>query len=515
MYIKRQKEKRMKIMERFDVFELKLLGKKEGNPFTQEWIKGVFVSKSEKKEVRGFYNGDGEYIVRFMPSFAEEYQYEITTSFSEEKEVGYFLVQENSKKNHGPVKVVGQYHFAYADETPYYPFGTTCYAWIHQPEKEQQRTLESLKQSPFNKIRFCIFPKHYDYNLYEPITYPFVGTPCSILNLNRDNFESYLPTNTENQWDFTRFNPKHFEIIEERIKDLLKLGIEADLILFHPYDRWGFSCMTKEQDTFYLNYVIARFSAYRNVWWSLANEFDLCPAKKLEDWEQIAKVICDNDPYDRLRSIHNCKVIYDHTKEWITHCSIQRTEIHVSVINTKTWREEYKKPVVLDEVGYEGNINHFWGNLPANELVRLFWLTTVRGGYCGHGETYVNEKDKLWWSHGICLRGESPARIEFLRKIVEEAPVGGLEPANLKRWSDNVATSSNPKYKENYFLCYTGISCPAFLEFFLEENQIYQVEVIDTWDMTIKKIGDFSGKFCIDLPSKSYMAVRIQNKDLL
>lgn len=500
----------MKTIECFDVFEIKLKGKKEGNPFTDEWIKGEFLCKSERKTVNGFYNGNGEYIVRFMPGFAQEYQYRIFGSFLEQEEKGGFLAVANTGNNHGPVKVANEYHFTYADQTPYYPFGTTCYAWTHQIEKFQESTLESLKQSPFNKIRFCIFPKHYDYNLYEPITYPYEGVACSIENLNRDNFETYLPSNTENQWDFTRFNPKHFEIIEERIKELMESGIEADIILFHPYDRWGFSQMTPPQDYFYLKYVIARFAAYRNVWWSIANEHDLCPSKTIDDWEKIAKVVCEEDPYNRLRSIHNCKIIYDHTKEWITHCSIQRTEIYLSVVNTKDWRESYKKPVVLDEVGYEGNINHFWGNLPAKEMVRLFWMATVRGGYCGHGETYVNKQDKLWWSHGIRLYGESPARIEFLRKIVEEGPQGGLEPSDIPRWNGNAATSSNPDYKGKYFLFYTGISCPSFLEFFMEEDKKYQVELMDTWDMTINYLGIFSGKFQIELPSKSYMAIRIQ-----
>ena len=52
----------------------------------------------------------------------------------------------------------------------------------------------------------------------------------------------------------------------------------------HPYDRWGFSIMNAEEDDLYWNYIVARFSAYRNVWWSLANEYDLMPAKKQADW---------------------------------------------------------------------------------------------------------------------------------------------------------------------------------------------------------------------------------------
>ena len=38
-----------------------------------------------------------------------------------------------SAGNHGPVRVRNKFHFAYADGTPFLSFGTTCYAWTHQP----------------------------------------------------------------------------------------------------------------------------------------------------------------------------------------------------------------------------------------------------------------------------------------------------------------------------------------------------------------------------------------------
>jgi hypothetical protein len=36
--------------------------------------------------------------------------------------------------------------------------------------------------------------------------------------------------------DVTRFDPRFFRNLEERLAQLRDLGIEADLILFHPYD---------------------------------------------------------------------------------------------------------------------------------------------------------------------------------------------------------------------------------------------------------------------------------------
>jgi hypothetical protein len=44
----------------------------------------------------------------------------------------------------------------------------------------------------------------------------------------------------------------------------MNLGIEADMIVMHPYDRWGFSEMDEECDNLYWNYVIARFAGAEN-----------------------------------------------------------------------------------------------------------------------------------------------------------------------------------------------------------------------------------------------------------
>lgn len=499
-----------KAVEQYKIFEFKAEGSQAGNPFKAAEIWGDFKSEREQKKVRGFYNGNGMYIVRFMPFFTGEYTYKIYGSFSDKAYEGTFNVTKAGENNHGMVRVANQFHLSYEDGTPYYQFGTTAYAWTHQPYNMREQTLKTLSESPFNKIRFCIFPKHYDYNLYEPVTYPYEGTPCGIENLNRDNFLEFLPDNPENKWDFYRFNPKHFEILDKCIQDLDELGIEADIILFHPYDRWGFSEMGREADAFYTRYVIARYSAYKNVWWSLANEYDLCTKKTIEDWENIADIIVNEDSYSHLRSIHNCKLIYDFRKPWITHCSLQRNEIYLSAANTAKWREEYQKPVILDEVGYEGNINYFWGNLTAKEMVRLFWAAAVRGGYCGHGETYVSEDNKLWWSHGNVLKGKSAKRIKFLADIIKEVPGHGLCPANLKKWDDNCATAEHIGYKNKYYLFYTDRYRPSFREFYFDDENEYQVEVIDTWKMTIENRGIYKGKFEIDLPSKSYMAIRIQ-----
>lgn len=164
-------------VEKWDVQEITCPGPSGGNPFVEQEIYGEFVSKSEQKRVRGFYDGDGVYKVRFMPRFEEEYRFTLSGSFLNSEPAGHFFVTPPSAGNHGPVHVEKAHHFAYEDGTPHYSFGTTCYAWAFQSDGRIQQTLKTLQGGPFNKLRFCVFPKHYDYNLSEPRSYPYEGEP--------------------------------------------------------------------------------------------------------------------------------------------------------------------------------------------------------------------------------------------------------------------------------------------------------------------------------------------------
>lgn len=501
-------------VERWGIFEIICHGPSVGNPFLEQYVKGHFSGKNETVTAEGFYDGEGIYRIRFMPSFPGTYTFSVEGSFLEEEVHGSFLVTPASENNHGPVRVAGTYHFAYEDGTPYYSIGTTCYVWDLQSDERIARTLESLAAARFNKIRFCIFPKHYDYNLGEPRSYPYEGTPMDSSVLTKENFNLYTGKTEGNNWDFSRFCPVHFRHIEYCIAELQKRGIEADIIVMHPYDRWGFSQMTKEDDDRYWSYVLARFSAYRNVWWSLANEYDLMDHKTLKDWEHYAALICEKDPYNHLRSVHNCHSFYDYRRPWVTHCSIQRQDPYMSAEYVAKWREEYKKPVVLDEICYEGNIQYGWGNISGKELVRRFWEATCRGGYAGHGETVMNPEDVLWWSHGGTLRGESWKRFGFLYDILCDTPGAGLAPYNLT-W-DCVCAVPEQEWRfpvKSYYLIYFGFTCPSFKEYYFDDVTAFEVEVIDTWNMTIEKKGICKGKFRVELPGREYMAVRLKRKD--
>jgi hypothetical protein len=468
-------------VERWGIFDAAFHGPAGSNPFTDVTFSATFTIGHRTVDVDGFYDGDGTYRVRFMPD--EEGQWAFTTSSNVPEldgQNGSFTCVSPTGGNHGPVRVHNRCHFAYADGTPHMSVGTTCYVWNHQGDALEEQTLATLRDAPFNKIRMCVFPKHYTFSVNEPELYPFEGEPLT-------------------DWDFSRFNPEFFRHLELRIGQLMELGIESDLILFHPYDHWGFSTMTRAQDEFYLRYVVARLAAYRNIWWSFANEFDLMREKRMADWDAYFKLVQTRDHAQHLRSIHNCRAFYDHAKPWVTHCSIQSADLG----RVAEWRAAYGKPVVDDECCYEGNVEFNWGNITAQELVHRFWTGVCQGGYVGHGETYLHPEDILWWSKGGVLHGESAPRIAFLRRIMEEGP-HGLDPLGVN-WNNRALAGREP----DYYLQYLGNTQPARRVLDLPEGHSYAVDVIDAWNMTVERVpGVVSGKCVVPLPGRPYVALR-------
>ena len=495
-------------IEKWGVFEAAFPGPSDGNPFVDVALDVDFFQSARKVTMPGFYDGEGVYRVRFMPDSEGEWSYQVrSTASSLEGLSGSFLCGPPGAGNHGPVRVRNRHHFAYADGTPYFPFGTTCYAWTHQPLPMQSQTLDSMRTSGFNKLRMAVFPKHYVFNENEPL---------------HDVYER----GEDGALDFDRPNAVAFRHFETQVAALGAIGVEADVIIFHPYDRWGYCTMSAEQDERYLRYLVARLGAYRNVWWSLANEYDfLIDAKPVARWDRFFHIIEENDPARHLKSIHNGEetMNFDHRKPWVDHVCIQNWNVK----RTSEWRSEWGKPIVNDELEYEGNISLAWGNITAEELTHRFWLTVTRGGYAGHGECYAHPKDLLWWAKGGVLRGESWKRVAFLRSIVEEDVVNGLTPAPHEWPWMRVSMASDGETR----LIYLGEHQPAlWIAGLPTDDRPCEVDVIDAWNMTIEpakrvprpsfpKLRQRGGEwrdpqplaaFAVELTAKPYQAIRIR-----
>ena len=497
----------------YDICEVRFKGPFGGNPYLDVRFHAHFQMGNRSVRVTGFHDGGDDYVIRFMPDTVGEWSF-TTSSNAEELDgrTGRLTATPVRVGVHGPVRVRNRFHFAYDDGMPYYPFGTTCYAWTHQPLEMQEETLESLKKSGFNKIRMAVFPKDYPFNTNEPLRPIFMAKDGGI--------------------DFDRPNPEAFRHLEKQIARLGELGIEADLILFHPYDRWGYATMSEAQNLRYVEYVAARLSAFRNVWWALANEYDfLLDTIPVQTWDRFCHILEENDPAQHLRSIHNGdqNMNFDHRKPWITHVCIQNWDVK----RTPEWRVAFGKPVINDEPEYEGNIIYNWGNITAEELVHRFWITLTRGGYAGHGETYADPDDLIWWAKGGKLHGESWKRIKFLLELMQEDGLQGLEPIGMNdEWPWSRISGARDIGGKVSFIYFGEHQPTEWTTGLPTEDGSYEVDLIDVWNMTVtpaKRIEAFvphpqrhgsvirGGKadaaFGVELPGKPYLALRVRKLD--
>lgn len=423
---------------------------------------------------------------------------------------------------HGMVKAVDT-HFEYEDGTLFFPFGTTIYALAHQSVELMEQTFETLKKSPFNKVRMCVFPKHYQYNNNEPRFYPF-------------------EKREDGSWNPEKPVTAYWDNLEAVIRRLDDMEIQADLILFHSYDNWGFATMSQEDNLKYLDYCLNRLGNLNNVWWSLANEYDLLLSEiTMDEWYEIEEFVANHNPKGHLISNHNCFKLWDIGRKNITHGSYQIKNL--SFVGDKI--EKYGKPICVDECCYEGNLPEAWGNLSAEEMAARFWLAIASGAYCTHGETFLDDNEIVWWAKGGKLKGKSPERIGFLRDILEEldVPLVAYKESpfefmdNLPDEVKEVFTSSpagksfqlaiaqadpiehaimgsvEHGYKacnedKSVILNYLYQRCQGYANLNLSDDKKYNVEVIDTWNMTRTIVlENVNGRVKVDLPGKPYMAI--------
>lgn len=512
-------------VERWSRYEISLKADVCGNPFDVE-LKATFTGPDTTMTVRGFYDGGGVFKVRFMPSVMGAWTYCTTSQESQLDNIsGEFECVSPTAGNHGPVSVDADNNFKYADGTIYHPIGTTSYDWMHVSGDTPDKTVQSLEKAGFNKIRMLFFVHNFEPSYPEPELFPFEMKSVSTDEEGKLVYE----------WDFTRFNPDYFNNVEECIEKLAAIGVEADLILFHPYDegRWNFDRMPMDVNLKYIRYLTSRISSFRNVWWSLANEYDFLRHWKPEEWDTLAYEVVSNDPYSHPCSIHSNTAKY--YKYWLpefTHASIQDQTPVECFGHAATVKNIYKKPVIFDEVCYEGNMENRWGSLSGQEMLYRMWMGTVAGTYVGHGECFMG--DSIDYSHDFLavggeFQGEAWKRIRFMRNILEAMP----NPLMLcdSSWDHKTSTAG-----DNYYLIYLGKEISPEWVFDLpvrngkysrlEDGTRLKVEIIDTWNMTITecpiifettkavkdRVYDINHRH-VKLPGLPYLMLRITKAD--
>ncbi|MEO3753129.1 DUF5605 domain-containing protein [Streptomyces sp. B6B3] len=270
--------------------------------------------------------------------------------------------------------------------------------------------------------------------------------------------------------------------LEEQVRGLLDLGIEAEVPLLGR-DVAG---------------TVPRLAAYRNVWWCAPPDPDVLAAIREHDHGRHLLTVHGDAP-PGPGGLGGAPVT-DWGAPWITHASVRHEETRaVSALVA-----DLAKPVILDDCGAEGDAPAPADSLTARELVSRIWEGVCQGGYVTHGEAYGA---RPWRTHGGAPRGESAPRIAFLREVLADAP-GDLR--------------HNPAYYDASTVEAPGTFCLQYLgphrfpvRRFRPGAGIWQVEVIDSWNMTIGapftvRADAGAEEFGVELPAEPYHAVRLR-----
>lgn len=270
--------------------------------------------------------------------------------------------------------------------------------------------------------------------------------------------------------------------------------------------------MSTADDLFYIRYMAARLSAFRNVWWCMANEYDLLltpiaendhtvkSISNLKDWDRLGKELRRADPYGHPRSIHNFTVGAVPDFDWLTHTAFQNGNTYAAVLELKA---KYQRPVIADEYGYEGNITGSeWGDRTPEEELERHIRAVMAGGYASQGESYIvngNNRD-IFWAYGGEMVSDSAPRLRYFREIMEGLPFSEMEPEIIMMHTSSglclhkgaqlfLIFYRRPEKKRGFSFLYTDTA------------ERYRMTLYDLWNCTELPMGAVAeGHVDVDLP---------------
>ena len=280
----------------------------------------------------------------------------------------------------------------------------------------------------------------------------------------------------------------------------------------------GFDCMggrsatsyNTSNDRFLLKYAIARLASYRNLWWSMADEFNAIQCKTPTIWDELFAAMMQYDPYDGLDGrepvreksiLQRGNVLYNYSQPFLTHFSVQG----FANSNYRYFWDRFNvsKPVVLDKVDYEGNISKTSGNdLSATEETDRFWMANSNGNMCGHSESLLPNKTDdidgtalIWNNFGNVLRGGSYDKIgwffRYMLNVAIHPPFATMDSLCLKGTDAHCLISSLQRENAFYLIHWSNYSNGGYDTKLVHSlgDALYQLSYVDFMEESIQTLN--------------------------
>jgi hypothetical protein len=363
------------------------------NPFTDATLGGWFETLDGKKrwQVGGFCDSENgsAYRIRFMPPSAGDYRYFVEYRQDDGNRTFSGTFHANTGSRHGPIRVDPQnrWHFIWEGTGEHYFFnGTTAY-WLMgwNDEKVIEASIDRLHRLKVNRMRVTLAGR----------SNRFFGEPVMV----GDNWTLYLtawPARLPEDVYHPGFDYERFEVSYwQKFERMLRFARERDMIISVVLDMNDSQIHPEaesEDERRFIDYAVARFSAFSNITWDLGDDLD---QYRSEQWtHDTGEYIVRLDPYHHLATSHPVSNSHqDRGSGWFGFTSFQEWSRNQHPFMLKQRMQQIKTgqiiPQTNEEYGYEDHYPLF--ALPnsdtADTLRRTAWDIVMAGGYQTTGET--------------------------------------------------------------------------------------------------------------------------------
>jgi hypothetical protein len=360
----------------------------------------------------GFWYGGKEWKVNFVSPCSGKWKYK---SYSSDKSLdgktGSFEVVEWSDQEklsnftrRGFVRVnrtgpLAGHFFEYSDGTPFLWIGDTWWNWT-----KKNIHFETFKELVDDRSRK-------GFNIGQLFIPGNGGQESSSLDLT-----------------YTIPDTTHLRKIEEMIRYANSRGITVWIHGWWIRENLN-TRISEENIKRWWRYLIHRFGAY-NVIWVMAGEYNMYNygGFPLDFWKDLGRMINEEDPYERIISVHNTPPFWDggadapqwstgsvlHGEEWLDYnqCQVghgRYANEMIPMIISADYNRNPAKPVVVTEPWYE-----FVEGNPTGMDIRFAAWSSILSGSAGH--TYGG--GHVWWAHvpeSPASQGSWPLEVGFDR----------------------------------------------------------------------------------------------------
>jgi hypothetical protein len=433
-------------VELYDFQEISISIKKPNlkiNPFKATQVSASFTDeKGETKTVEGFCDSqDGSlYKVRFMATKVGKYTFELsfTQNNKTQKNSGTFEAITSNRKGTLQLDKENPWHFKFDNGDHYFWNSTTAY-WMLGLKKEEEimSSIDRLAGYGINRIRVAINGRAHGGNRWNEAT--VVESPNFTFKLDPWLAEKPGDLDAPN-FDVTRFNTIHWQRLDRLIARAKEKGIVVSIIFYvdgldHACDPFKKEKMGLEDEQMYYAYAAARYSAYENIMWDIANEYHLF---RTPEWaNKMGSYLKTKDPHNHLISVHGSAEFPFRKSPWVDVIMYQSWDEcggYDFMMNARKLQAETGRilPTINEEYGYEGHYS-VWGcgatagkdkpdGRSALNRSQLAWEMCMTGSYQTTGETAEYGTGSGEDTGGGWINGRGNDKMTMLRyyKIMKE-----------------------------------------------------------------------------------------------